>query len=266
MRIVDNTPRTFASQKLPEPSDSLYSKLDETGRSFKEELAFKSNQIATNTYKPLRMSINEMRLSDYNYKKNLNIVPQNQITRSNRVRWDIFFQDDDKLMMFYTSMCMTHNFFSLEVPVRYADFGVLEMDRCAVKELFNSLNTTVKYFNFRYKNNADFIKRFITGRAALNRFPLDTSLFSYFDLEEERERERGLAKPTRLYPDLSPEAQNLLKDYAFLSKGTKELMCLERMGNVIDNDLFYQLLHYYYYDSLMEPLTLANRGAYLPPF
>src|ERR1035437_8823910 len=172
--------------------------------------------------------------------------------KSDRLKWDIFFQDDEKLMSYYIATQMNGQFFGVKAPLKPLNSGGYELDIGSLKSLFNTTYTTINYLNLRYKHKPELIREFINSKIALNSGSSMTLIAHNAD--ESRNKVMKTVPGSHAYIEMSlPEyASSFLSNWEFLNKISQELTALEKTDNIYYTDLFHQILHYYYYNTVFN--------------
>ena len=162
--------------------------------------------------------------------------------KDSKLPFEIYFKDDEKLMSFYLGVIMTGQFMGIKASEKavysnnYQVLG-LKVDEQLLKCTFNSAYSTIKYFQLRYKSNPKLVQKFINGRPPLSGYGM------------------SLQNIVRYVPT-SDYLKNIAEHWEFFIKMTQELTSLERVDSKVQLNLFYQVMSYYLYETLIEPIHI----------
>jgi hypothetical protein len=229
-----------------------------------------SPQIASRPKRSLIDKFATSNIKDKYYRnmmRNYSTLEKNQVLKNNRIRWDSFFLEDEKLASYFLAAQMTGNFFSIPVPTRYTEDNVKAIDLGELRLIFNTAYSTINYFKLRYSHRPDLIKAFVEGMVYLTPNNITSLLSDIFDFNRDME-EKKLPLPQMphqldMRKNIPMYASGFLKNWELLLKLNNELMALEKTAAINYPYFFYQVLHFYYYET---PLITKKEVETAPTF
>jgi hypothetical protein len=201
-----------------------------------------------------------------NMMRDYSNLDKNQVLKNNRIRWDSFFLEDEKLASYFMAAQMTGNFFSIPIPTRYVNDGcsTKEPDLGELRLIFNTAHTTINYFKLRYSHRPDLIKAFVEGMIYLTPNNITSILSDIFDFNSAIE-DKKLPLPQMphhldMRKNIPMYAAGFLKNWEFFIKINNEIMSLEKTAAINYPYFFYQVLHFYYYETPLITKKQAEDG------
>ena len=176
-----------------------------------------------------------------------------KVLKDARLPYHILFEDE-KLLMYYTATNMLGSFYGIKAPeYRDQETNIVSVNTRALKSIFNTADTIIKYFKLRYSKHPELIKRFIEARTFLSPYSMMKPISDYFERKQKHNNKNvvtSLPHISVLMGDCT-EFDNITNDWELLEKMRMELTSLERVANLRECGLLYQVLHCYYYDTLL---------------
>lgn len=153
------------------------------------------------------------------------------VIKNEKLRWDRFYSEDDKLVNMYCMMKVTGNLAGLSLP---------DLTDPDMNIIFNTAYTLIKYFEVR-KYSPEIIKNVIEYRV-----PLYTISFEWIDRFC-----REVLEIQRVVTEADHQLEIYANNWEFITKMASEFGSLEKVFPLMGwlSDIMYEIVNWYVFDK-----------------